>query len=69
MLIEEGVKAVDAIKFSVLSPNEIRRYSVAEISAPETYDEDGMPVTGGLMDAQLVVTPPLDAPATSDTSS
>jgi len=53
MLIEEGVKAVNAIKFSVLSPNEIRKYSVTEISAPETYDEDGMPVTGGLMDSRL----------------
>jgi DNA-directed RNA polymerase subunit A' len=53
MLVEEGVKTIDAIKFSVFSPNEIRRYSVAEISAPETYDEDGMPVTGGLMDSRL----------------
>jgi DNA-directed RNA polymerase subunit A' len=51
--MEEGVKMIDAIKFSVFSPNEIRRYSVAEISAPETYDEDGMPVTGGLMDSRL----------------
>ena len=35
------------------SPTETRRYSVAEITAPETYDEDGLPVQGGLMDGRL----------------
>ena len=49
----ETTKSIDAIKFSVWSPNEIRKYSVAEISAPETYDEDGMSVQGGLMDGRL----------------
>lgn len=47
------IKSINAIRFSVWSPNEIRRYSVAEITAPETYDEDGMPVQGGLMDGRL----------------
>lgn len=47
------MKSIDAIRFSVWSPNEIRKYSVAEITAPETYDEDGMPVQGGLMDGRL----------------
>jgi len=46
-------KSIDGIKFSVWSPNEIRKYSVAEITAPETYDEDGMAVQGGLMDGRL----------------
>jgi len=46
-------KTIDGIKFSVWSPNEIRKYSVAEITAPETYDEDGMSVQGGLMDGRL----------------
>ncbi len=50
---EETVKAVGGIRFAVLSPSEIRKYSVAEITAPETYDEDGMPVQGGLMDNRL----------------
>jgi len=49
----ETVKAINGIKFSVWSPNEIRKYSVAEITAPETYDEDGMAVQGGLMDGRL----------------
>ncbi len=49
----QTVKSIDGIKFSVWSPTEIRKYSVAEITAPETYDEDGMPVQGGLMDGRL----------------
>ncbi len=53
MIVEETVKTVGGINFALLSPNEIRRYSVTEITAPETYDEDGMPVQGGLMDYRL----------------
>src|SRR6188508_1187321 len=51
--MEESVKILDGIKFSVWSPVEVRKFSVAEITAPETYDEDGMPVQGGLMDNRL----------------
>ena len=51
--VSESVKVIGGIKFSVLSPAEIRKYSVAEITAPETYDEDGLPVQGGLMDNRL----------------
>ncbi|MGQ9468425.1 MAG: DNA-directed RNA polymerase subunit A' [Nitrososphaerales archaeon] len=53
MSLEESIKTLGSIKFAVFSPSEIRKYSVAEISAPETYDEDGMPVQGGLMDSRL----------------
>ncbi len=53
MSLEESIKAVGGIRFAFLSPGEIRKYSVAEITAPETYDEDGMPVQGGLMDNRL----------------
>jgi len=49
----ETVKTIDGIRFSIWSPTEIRKYSVVEITAPETYDEDGMPVQGGLMDGRL----------------
>jgi len=49
----ETIKVIDGIRFSVWSPTEIRKYSVAEITAPETYDEDGMSVQGGLMDGRL----------------
>ena len=47
------IKSIDGIRFSVWSPSEIRKYSVADIKVPETYDEDGMPVQGGLMDGRL----------------
>lgn len=49
----ETIKSIDGIRFSVWSPTEIRKYSVTEITAPETYDEDGIPVQGGLMDGRL----------------
>ena len=49
----QAVKSIDGIKFCVWSPNEIRKYSVSEITAPETYDEDGLAVQGGLMDGRL----------------
>ncbi|MEE8114980.1 MAG: hypothetical protein V3T23_11585, partial [Nitrososphaerales archaeon] len=51
--MEESIKIIGGIKFSVWSPLEIRKYSVSEITAPETYDEDGMAVQGGLMDGRL----------------
>jgi DNA-directed RNA polymerase subunit A' len=47
------MKILGGIKFSIWSPVEVRKFSVAEITAPETYDEDGMPVQGGLMDNRL----------------
>src|ERR671921_463159 len=50
---DESIKILDGIRFSVLSPVDVRKYSVAEITAPETYDEDGMSVQGGLMDNRL----------------
>src|ERR687898_1750123 len=51
--MEEAVKILGGIKFSIWSPVEVRKFSVAEVTAPETYDEDGMPVQGGLMDNRL----------------
>lgn len=53
MVMEESAKILGGIKFSVWSPTEVRKFSVAEVTAPETYDEDGMPVQGGLMDNRL----------------
>jgi len=55
---EEVNKVITGIKFSIWSPSEIRKYSVLEITAPETYDEDGLPVQGGLMDSRLGVLEP-----------
>lgn len=52
--IEEIVhKVVDGIHFGMFSPQDIRRLSVVEIQTPDTYDEDGAPITAGLMDGRL----------------
>jgi DNA-directed RNA polymerase subunit A' len=51
--LEDSLKILGGIKFTVWSPVEVRKFSVAEVTAPETYDEDGMPVQGGLMDSRL----------------
>ncbi len=54
MSVDEAVhKIVDKIGFGVLSPQDIRRFSVAEIQTADTYDEDGAPITSGLMDGRL----------------
>ncbi len=46
-------KQIDALKFSLLSPEEIKKLAVAKIVTPELYDVDGYPVDGGLMDLRL----------------
>ncbi len=51
-------KRIAGIRFEVLSPQEIRRMSVAKIITPETYDDDGFPIDGGLMDLRLGVIDP-----------
>jgi DNA-directed RNA polymerase subunit A' len=46
-------KVVDQIHFGLFSPQDVRRLSVVEIQTPDTYDEDGAPITAGLMDGRL----------------
>ncbi len=46
-------RAVSKIKFGILSPEIIRKLSVAEIQTPDTYDEDGVPIPTGVMDPRL----------------
>jgi len=46
-------KVVDEINFGLFSPQDVRRLSVVEIQTPDTYDEDGAPITAGLMDGRL----------------
>jgi len=54
MAVEEAVhKVVDEIYFGLLSPQDMRKFSVVEIQTPDTYDEDGAPITAGLMDGRL----------------
>jgi len=53
MSMSSGEKFIKAIKFGILSPDEIRRMSVVNIVSPETYDEDGTPISGSVMDPRL----------------
>jgi len=46
-------KKIGEIKFSLLSPEQIKKLSSAKIVTPELYDIDGYPVDGGLMDLRL----------------
>ncbi len=46
-------KQIKEIGFSLLSPEQIKKLSVAKIVTPELYDVDGYPVDGGLMDLRL----------------
>jgi DNA-directed RNA polymerase subunit A' len=54
MNVEEIIhKVIDEIRFGLFSPQDVRRLSVVEIQTPDTYDEDGAPITTGLMDGRL----------------
>lgn len=46
-------KQVRALRFSLLSPNQVKKISSVKIVTPELYDIDGFPVDGGLMDLRL----------------
>lgn len=46
-------KKIGEIRFTLLSPESIKKLSVAKIVTPELYDIDGYPVDGGLMDLRL----------------
>src|SRR3989344_1965433 len=46
-------KRIAELKFSLFSPEQIKKISAAKIVTPELYDIDGYPVDGGLMDLRL----------------
>ena len=50
---EVAHKVIDELRFGFFSPQELRRLSVVEIQTADTYDEDGAPITSGLMDGRL----------------
>ncbi len=49
----EQLKMIKAIQFGILSPDLIRKISVAQIVTADTYADDGTPVENGLMDRRL----------------
>lgn len=46
-------KQVNALKFSLVSPGQVKKLSAAKVITPELYDIDGFPVDGGIMDLRL----------------
>lgn len=52
------IKRIEQINFGLMSPEHIRNMSVVRIETPDTYDEDGYPIEGGLMDPHLGVIDP-----------
>ncbi|MFQ5800135.1 MAG: DNA-directed RNA polymerase subunit A', partial [Candidatus Hydrothermarchaeales archaeon] len=51
-------RKINALKFGLLSPENIRKISEARVVTADTYDEDGYPFDGGLMDPRLGVVDP-----------
>ncbi len=49
---------VDKIEFGIVSPDLIKKMSVAKISKTDLYDQEGYPIEGGLMDPRLGVVDP-----------
>ncbi len=51
-------KKIGSIYFSLLSPKEIRKVSGTKVITADTYDDDGFPITMGLMDPRMGVVEP-----------
>ncbi|MCL2317789.1 MAG: DNA-directed RNA polymerase subunit A', partial [Methanomassiliicoccaceae archaeon] len=51
-------KRIGSIKFSCVSPEEIRKMSATKIITADTYDDEGYPIEMGLMDSHMGVIEP-----------
>ena len=51
-------KRIGSIKFSCVSPDEIRRMSATKVLTADTYDDEGFPIEMGLMDLHMGVIEP-----------
>ena len=51
-------RRIGAIKFSCLSPEEIRKMSAVKVITPDTYDDENRPYERGLMDLHMGVIEP-----------
>ena len=56
--MEDIEKIIERIRFSLFSPEMVRELSAARVIIPDTYDDDGYPIDGGLMDSRLGVVDP-----------
>jgi DNA-directed RNA polymerase subunit A' len=51
-------EVISNIKFGLFSQDQIKKLSVAKLTVPDTYNEDGYPIDGGLLDQRLGVIDP-----------
>ena len=51
-------EVIKSIKFGLYSNEMVHKLSVAKITIPDTYDEEGFPIDGGLLDQRLGVIDP-----------
>ncbi len=51
-------KTIDRIRFSLFSPEMIRKLSAVKITVPDTYNDDSYPIDGGLVDPRMGVIDP-----------
>ena len=59
MIYSDGItKRINGIRFATLSPEEIRKMSAIKVITPDTYDDEGYPYSGGLMDPHMGVIEP-----------
>ncbi len=58
MISSQTTKKIDSMEFGLLSPEDVRKMSVAQIVVADTYDEDGYPIESGIMDPRLGVIDP-----------
>jgi DNA-directed RNA polymerase subunit A' len=49
---------IDYIRFTTISPQMIKKMSVARLIVPDTYNDEGYPIDGGLVDQRLGVIDP-----------
>ena len=57
-MAENITKKIESIQFGMLSPQAVKKMSVAKVVTPELYDREGYPVDGGLMDIRMGVIDP-----------
>ena len=55
---DDVTKKIGSIRFSCLSPDEIRKMSMVEVITPDTYDDDNHLIPKGLMDPHMGVIEP-----------
>jgi len=55
---EMQAESIDGVKFTTLSPELIKHMSVAKLIVSDTYNEDGYPIDGGVVDQRLGVIDP-----------